>query len=404
MRKEGPRSWFWFKAAAVLASAGALAVIAFCAAALWDLRRAARRPVLTDGPVYALNAGVYETVNPDLPYQTFSELKRPGELRVFLLGSSQAMGSPYVHQHMNILSSRLLGLPNEGGLATWLRRYLQAVFPGRPVTVINAARGGGDLEAAVAVLREVLAAGRPDAVVLLEGNNERAAPSMDKERLRPEAGLDKTVAFLTRRFSSRLAEASRLAREAGVPLYVLTVPTNLRHWLPHDRENSRRPTATWERAVFLDESGAYAAALRAYKEARDGDYAFLRARAPWNEAIRRLPAPARVIDLERLMEGHAKDGIPGGDLFHDYCHFTLPANRLAGLETSKRLAADFGAARAPVLADARWDDFRRGRLRALYAIKALKWRRARGFAGLSAAQAKNAATVAETYLHAVEGL
>jgi hypothetical protein len=401
------------RAVALAATAAAAGLLALAAVAAWDERRAIarlhdaesrRRP----GASFARRGDVYETSDPLLPKQSFAAAKRPGELRVFVLGSSQAMGVPYVHQNVNFLTGRLIGLPNEGGLSTWLRRYLEIAGEGRPVTVVNAAKGSRDLAEAVATMAEIVEIGQPDALVILEGNNERAAPGVSPTtyRLEPGADLGNTVDFLTRRFREHLAAAARRAESGRVPTYVLTVPNNLRDWSPHRppaaslaREDD--PALWMRRARDLDARGRYAAARDAYVRAKDLDHDFLRTRSAWNEEIRRLPGPwVRVLDLERVFQSHARDGIPGADLFHDYCHMTLAANRLAAFELARRLGADLGLKQAPRLEDADLRTFGARRLRLLYAIKALQWARR----GLQGFQPGNAEVAAETYFAAARSI
>jgi hypothetical protein len=406
----------------------AAALLALLALAAQD-RRLARAAFGGDrmAPAFARRGDVYETVNLDMVDQSFDAVKKPGEFRVFVLGSSQAMGVPYADPRHNALSNRRFGLPNEGGISTWLRRYLETLLEGRRVVVVNAAKAARDLKHSVATMREIVAIGSPDLVVVLEGNNERSLPQIDRQTclLSPEADVQRAVDALTRGFRAELRELVRLAERARVPTYVLTVPNNLRDWPPTGapdgpdgslREGeplesaaararailARRPDEPvgWMlKAAVLERGGDVAGARAAFIKAKDLDRGFLRTRSAWNDAIRAVKSPyARVLDLERLMFERARGGIPGSDLFHDYCHLTLAGNRAAAFEIARRLREDWGVARPLALEDADLRDYSARRLRLLYAIKALRWIGYRWRAGPEAPFAANAETVARAYL------
>lgn len=308
--------------------------------------------------------------------QSFDVNKRPDEFRVFVLGSSQAMGTPYVHQQLDQLSGRLLRMPNEGGLATWLAAYLQRLLPNRKVVVVNAAKGAHTLAASVATMRECLDIGKPDLIVILDGNNQR--PVLEIGGILPETALRRAVDSQTTQFQADLREAVALAEKARVTTYLLTVPNNLRHYAPYGSAGER----WWAIAKAADSAGDFVAARDAYIQAKDADLFFNRTRSPWNEAIRRSGSPhVHVIDMERIMFSYARDGIPGKDLFHDFCHMKLAANRVVAFEVAKRFRADSKINLPLKLEDIKMTPWVAGQLRKLYFISAFKWARAMLFAG-----------------------
>lgn len=369
---------------------------AFLGALLWDAHQARQEwsdPV--GGRSFVREGSSFVSAHPSMVRQSFSVEKAPDEFRVFVLGSSQAMGTPYVHQDFNRMSGRLLGLPNEGGISTWLAAYLQRLLPASRVKVINAAMGGQDLASTVETLKDALALGQPDLLVILEGNNERALPEIGGGYLLPpEADLREAVGRLTASFELELTRLAALIQEAGVPAYLLTVPNNLRDFEPAGREAAEE----WRQAKALDASGEFAAARERYLRAKDLDRAFLRTRTPWNQAIRRAHGRSlRVLDMERIVGAAAGDGIPGEDLFHDYCHLRLAANRLVAFEIAKRFKEDRGLATPLTLEDSPLGPFTDKQLARLYRIKAFKWSRAGWFADLDEATERNVQTLAAQY-------
>ena len=224
---------------------------------------------------------------------------------------------------------------------------------------------------------------------------------MDGYALKPGAAFAPVLEALTANFERRTSEVVALAESKDVNALFMTVPNNIRDWLPLGEAREPDPggfLAEFTRAdprellgrvgpapedtihMFLaakclDRMGEFERARRLYLAAKDGDRAFLRTRSRWNDIIRGIRSPrVRVLDMERILARYALDGIPGSDLFHDYCHMTLEANRIVAFELAQYAAAGLGPSRMIALDDVPlrtpWQ------VRWLYRIKALKWYKA----------------------------
>jgi hypothetical protein len=314
------------------------------------------------------------TCHSAMPRQSFSAVKETGVLRIFIVGSSQAMGSPYVHQEFNHISSFF---PNEGGLATWLEDYLSFAMPKRHIEIINVAKANGSKTASnLDILREILAKGSPDIIVIMDGNNERV--DNGHIRVNNSAQRDAVATVIYPAYQLTIQTMAREATTAGVRTIFVTLPSNLRDWPPETRSDrelferlfrdittepydggrKHRPVleaacrdlrsqwpqiqgnsaAHFSLARCLEYEGKIEQARSEYIAARDLDYCFVRVRSVQNEFIRALRGPGvSVVDLEALMRGYAYDGIPGNDLFHDYCHMNLRGNKISGFEIARKV-------------------------------------------------------------------
>ena len=331
------------------------------------------------------------------------------------------MGSPYVHQRhsLNDELSGVLRLPNEGGIATWLGVYLQATFPDRTIEVVNAAKGAECFGVATDVLDDIVTIGNPDLIIILSANNEGKFLSVED--------LDGTVEALAVNLERHVVEVSELAMREQLPTYLLTVPTNIRDWLPeelpdydetHVEELLQRqqyaecidfltldPPSTNAMRMFQlarchDALEQYEDAHALYLAAKDGDPAFLRARSSWNDVIRSAPQHSylTLIDLEYDFAALARDGLPGFDVFFDYCHFKLDANRQVGEMLAEHVTCDFfGEEHLSRLANIRPTDVVSGSLRRLYWLKRVKWVRSRFVAPFESIRDRNTRNVIHNY-------
>ncbi len=116
------------------------------------------KPAWLDNQFFMYRFFAERFAHPPLPIVAL-KTPEPGSLRVCLLGSSEAMGAP----------------DPSFGLGRQMELMLQSRYPGHPVEVIQMAIDGGNSH----VLREVardLERLKPNAVILLTGNDEVAGP------------------------------------------------------------------------------------------------------------------------------------------------------------------------------------------------------------------------------------
>ena len=162
-------------------------------------------------------------------------------LRVFVLGASFAMGSPYVVQGHD---------DRGGGIPGFLQRSLEAANPGRLIEVVSAAAGGQDSTRVRSIARQVIRL-EPDVLVVATCNNEGEPPPDEmREWLHRQGGYRLLRTLLTRprpgdgswytpqdpdtastrtRFQENTRAILRAATEAGVPVVLATLPVNLRY-------------------------------------------------------------------------------------------------------------------------------------------------------------------------------
>jgi len=95
-----------------------------------------------------------------------------------------------------------------------------------------------------------------------------------------------------------------------------------------------------------------------------------------NELIRKAGgATVRVLDMERIFRHYAKDGVPGYDLFHDFCHMKLAANKYMAFEIADFFRRDnrLPPAAGERLRAAPLRDINTAAIRMLYWLKLVKW-------------------------------
>lgn len=373
------------------------------------------RSRLDDGHFFALKDGRYVSVNPLMVRQEFDAEKDPAEFRIFVLGYSQAMGSPYVHQDNDRVADlfNLLVMPNEGGISTWLKDYFSLIYPGRKIKVVNAALALTGFETGIGVYEQVLKEGKPDLVVLL--THVRRVVDDKERRALSRSLLDRAVS---------------LADSTGTEVYALTVPSNIRDWVPDGPQSPSvaraielcssgqaaqgfallgkgRPASAPEfyaRAKCLDASGDYEKARAMYIAAKDAENDPQRNRPPsyWNDMVRGIPKGGKVrpLDMERLFFALSPQGIPGFNFFHDYIHLTLRGNAIAAREIALFYAREHSLPTATADALYAYKPALYGnlRLKTLYALKALKWLRSSYHAENDAARQANTGAVSRRYL------
>lgn len=347
-----------------------------------------------------LEAGRVVCAGADLAPCDFPAAKPAGEFRVFVFGGSAAQGAPFVHSGRTWLVEKALGAPNRGGMTFWIERFLTEAAVAPKVRAVNLARGGGSLAQAVETMRQAMALGRPDVLVLMSGNNEFNADP-------PEWATPEEVEKRTPRYLAGLRAAADLVAGTSVQLYVLTVPNDVRTYPPerlrYDVQAGAAgpddPIRDWHRGRALLRRGDAAAAAPLLFRAHERDLSLRLARRPWNDAIRALRGPnLHVLDMERRLRDYDPDGIPGGGLFVDRIHLTLWGNMILGFETARAIAARRGRS-----LDARRiseDEVRElwgPALRRLYWAKRFQQKRLRWFGRLSEADRLNSQLIEEEY-------
>ena len=328
-------------------------------------------PYVRKGDDYVTNPQVRDT----LIASRFRAIKGDA-WRMFVLGESFAMGTPYVHQEQPHAQ--------EGGIASWLSADLQALYPSHPIEVINAAAGAQNSHRVRRIAEEVVKL-QPDALLVAACNNEGVLPPGRIDEILHRTGgyrlLAKLAVPLLRRHPRSLftpqdpdVDAIRDAFEenlraivdaAGlhnVPVLLCTMPVNLQfmggnagHLFQHERDRSYddpTPSQCTQRAIeqLQDDAAEEAVAtlraceldleglrtlgmalfqLQQFDEARAllSQYTELaprnRCRPSLNRIIRKVAQSApwvTLVDLEAAAEAVSFGGIPGGDLFVDYCH------------------------------------------------------------------------------------
>jgi hypothetical protein len=363
---------------------------------------------------------LYISNHPSMPYRELPVTKAAGTFRVFLTGSSQAMGDPYVHVWPERTKAQQLRLRIEdrGGISTWLRQYLQMLHPDRNVEVHNVAIAGQNVSTVAREVIEILQIGEPDLIIVLSGNNEWRGAEISPDR------FDETIAVVVDRYAADLRRIAVAAEAARVPTYMLTVPVNLRDWVPSMYPLELRGAMReifgkrdWERGLrVLEQVGATQHALYsfvrarareatgdmpgafdAYVLARDRDPAVIRTVSALNDVVRGLDGTyVRSFDLEKALRHYARDGIPGFDLFHDFCHMKLRGYMLAAKEIALFHQKIQGMPTQP-LPDLDVPDQIRESLRVLYAVKERKWADLAGIKGVARLGEMNIENVSEGF-------
>jgi lysophospholipase L1-like esterase len=304
-------------------------------------------------------SGVHSHIDP-MPFRR----EKPADgLRIVVQGGSTAAGFPYGSQ---------------AGLAGMLAHRLEAAFPEREIEVVTTALAAVNSWTLLDLVEEIIEI-EPDAVLVYAGHNEylgifgvgsalvsgesRGATRW-RMRLRGLAlyqvvdGLVSAVARSLappaegRSLFQRAASGARIAwdspsywqgadqleqnlgelldryREAGVPVYLGTLVSNLRDQPPFaDEEGApveRLASRAFDRGRDLDRAGRSPEARGAYARARDLDTLRFRAPGPFNDRIRALAERhgARLVEVESAFDASSPGGIPGASLLLEHVHPT----------------------------------------------------------------------------------
>ncbi len=294
----------------------------------------------------------------------------------FLLGESFMMGSPYVLQKYDE--------ERAGGIGSWLRADLDALAPGRRIDVINAAAGGQNSDRVRMIAEEVVRyepdvlvlatcnnEGALPASEVVRDLRRHGAFRLLARLLRPPAdgaerslytAQDPDTAAVRENFRKNVRAILAAAAARDIPVLVCTLPVNLadeswyvghpvdfRETMPQeglaDQPKCIVQAVEAIRAERLDDAekaldGCESVeALRwlglvqrnrgNYDRAREllEQYTELmprnRCRPSFNSLLREEAARApnaTLVDLDERARVNAPDGIPGREIFVDYCH------------------------------------------------------------------------------------
>ncbi len=346
---------------------------------------------------------------------TFPIDKPEGTFRVFALGASACAGYPH---------------PPEEDFGDYLEHALQQAYPDRKFEVLNVAAHGFASYRVRDVFDDVIEYD-PDLVVLWSGNNEflekrtyfgtartfvensyliRGLSVTLGRWLNPENSLsgwgmsrDVEIAMVfgkieqlalglrkdpeqyrkvLEHYEYSIGHILRTANERDVPVFALTVPSNLRDWRPNvSYHEPAAPEAAWRDAFERGErhlldgeaeqaveaftaaaglskvhaltryllarahetAGDRTAAARSYREAKDLDHNPVRTIAAINDIVRKLAAEnasTRLIDTVDLYDRTTKQVAPGFDLFLDYVHPNKRGTLLIAKTIFERILAE----------------------------------------------------------------
>lgn len=196
-----------------------------------------------DGALFEADGEFYRTT----PYAEESLLRQEfardkgDALRVFVVGASFAMGTPYQSQ----------GRPGgTGGIASFLRAELNRRAPGQRIEIVNASSGGADSGRVAEVAAQVLEF-EPDALVVATCNNDAHVTPTQMRRLLQEqpgyrlmrkmlqsgkeverswyAPTDEPSQDLEKQLRGNITKIIDAAAAKDVPVLLATLPINLRY-------------------------------------------------------------------------------------------------------------------------------------------------------------------------------
>ncbi|MDM7926077.1 MAG: GDSL-type esterase/lipase family protein [bacterium] len=328
-----------------------------------------------DSPYYGVNRSVgrryfrLTSFNPSPRKDLFLREKPGNGFRVFVLGESSAAGFPYGN---NVTFPRILN------------RRLADAFPERRVEVVNTAMTAVTSYTLLDFMDEILAQ-EPDALVVYAGHNEfygaLGAASMEslgrngdfvrawlKLRrfrtfvlVRDAVGLVQRAAASGRRsarsgggdametemsriaddrpiplgspvyesakrnFRRNLGDILRMASDAGVPVFIGDLVSNVRDQAPFiSVPSGGLPAAgdVFRGARGLEAAGRFDAARAAYVRAKDLDGLRFRATEEFNAVIREeaARAGATLVEVKAAFESASPNGLVGFSLMHEHLH------------------------------------------------------------------------------------
>ncbi|GAB1342344.1 hypothetical protein [Gemmatimonas sp.] len=321
----------------------------------------------------------------------FRAEKAANGFRVFVLGESSAQGFPY---------------PRTGSFARLLDAALSDALPNHDVEVITLGIAATNSYAMLDIVPEVLAQ-HPDAVLYYGGHNEyvgalgagssiklASSPALTRlfvrlQHLRTVRALNRFVAqrrtrsaqesrgaidpaaasFMesvtsgrdivlgdalygvgAQQFEENLARIVQAVTAANVPVYVASVPSNVREQAPFAAAGNAAARATFDSATAALAAGDSAAARVRFVRARDLDVVRFRAPSSFDSVVQRVVMQAgplaRYVPVSEAFAAAAVARAPGSDLFLEHVHPNRAGVRLIANTFLRALqrAAPAGAA------------------------------------------------------------
>ena len=177
--------------------------------------------------------------------------------------------------------------------------------------------------------------------------DDREAPSFGVHLVQREVYLgDEAHRRTEENYRLNLRRILEIAHARDVPVALCTLVSNLEGFHPLRSQTPHPPIGSAPQGLLADyphhaalhfaagltwrAAGDSAAALAAFKRARDLDAIHLRACTPFNEIIRQLAAEpgAWLIDVERAFSAHSAHGLIGDELISEYLHPTAMGHHL----------------------------------------------------------------------------
>jgi len=280
--------------------------------------------------------------------------KAPGTYRIFVLGSSAAMGDP----------------EPSFSLARVLEVMLRQAYPGRRFEVVNAAITAINSHL-VRGIAEDCAQLEPDLFIVYEGNNEVIGPfgpsGVFAPFLRSEAAVrsavwlkgtrsgqlfaalgqrgrpadwggmamflqqqiaadDPRLGAVSAHFRANLLAIAAAGHHGGATTLLCTVATNQRNFAPFLSAQGEAERAYQDGQAALS-AGRDAEAAADLQRALDLDLLRFRTDSRLNQVIRDLGAGGlpglHVVDVAAALAAHSPHGVPGSEFFYEHVHLNL---------------------------------------------------------------------------------
>ena len=308
--------------------------------------------------------------NPSPRKDLFLKAKPKNGYRIFVLGESTTAGFPYGN---NLTFTRILN------------RRLSDTFPDRRVEVVNTAMTAVNSYTLLDFMDEIIGQ-EPDALLIYTGHNEyygalgvASMESLGKigwvvrtylrlQRfktfvlLRDAIGLirksiggaskadeledpmqtemsrivkDQSIPFGgslyesgKNQFRSNLRSILQKSKEAGIPVLISELVSNLRDQSPFTSlaTDSLPPAKeVFERGRILEKEGKFDQARKAYYQAKDLDALRFRAPEEFNDVVHSLAAEfaVPVVPMKSYFESASPHGLIGNNLMHEHLHPTI---------------------------------------------------------------------------------